>query len=360
MTVVMFIAKVSVYRPSCPSFFIALLSQFFRMYCLNTPIVMNSVVSLLAQSMEKRLKPFLLTALSIILLGFGHFTSAEKPLIKSLTIVASIKPLALITKDIVGDLGEVDVLIPPTRSPHDYALKMSDARKLAKADKVIWFGGDLEQSLAKQIQSLKSKQVVTIGNLEDELPSHGAEEQHDHMAHSDLHLWLSPRAAKDIARIIGEALITDLIDLGRDNDVKTLKTNLEQTLTNYDVLSKDLESIFAPVQGIGFIVYHRAYDALVSQYHLRQIGYISMHPEVPAGVKRIAELEKEVASETKISPVKCLFIESAHQSGAAEQIAKRLSLTAQPLDILGSKDNVSTYYKLIMSIAEDMSDCLKL
>ncbi len=275
---------------------------------------------------------------------------------KPIAVVASIKPLALIAQDIVGDLGVVDVLVPPTSSPHDYAMKMSDARKLSKADKVIWFGGDLEQFLVKKIKGLESKRVITIKGLPGNHDDHNDPE---HQEHKDLHLWLNPILAKQIAEKIGEALITDQQAMGNHSTVEELQSQLKQTLTNYDNLSKELEVTFSSVRKIGFIVYHNAYDHLVEQFNLRQIGYVSVHPEIPVGLKHMAELEIKIANELKRGPVKCLFVESSHQSGSAEEIARRLDLKIRALDILGSNNDVSTYIELMRQVAKDMSSCLQ-
>ncbi|MGH1471995.1 MAG: metal ABC transporter solute-binding protein, Zn/Mn family [Cellvibrionaceae bacterium] len=289
---------------------------------------------------------------------------------KPITVIASIKPLALIAQDIVGDTGVVDVLVPPTSSPHDYAMKMSDAQKLSKADKVIWFGAELEQFLSKQIKGIESKQVITISdalnhNVRDQGDRGHAEVGSNHPEHSedsehpDLHLWLSPIKAQQIAEVIGQTLIADQKALGNSQTAKNLESNLKQTLTNYDLLSNQLKTLFEPVQQIGFVVYHKAYGHLIEQYHLNQVGYISAHPEIPVGIKHMAELEKTVVLESKNGSTKCLFVESAHQSNSAEEIAKRLHLRVKALDILGSSTGVSTYKQLMEKIARDMLNCLK-
>jgi zinc transport system substrate-binding protein len=41
-------------------------------------------------------------------------------------------------------VGEPELLVPATASDHDYAMKPSDQRKVARADLVVWIGKALE------------------------------------------------------------------------------------------------------------------------------------------------------------------------------------------------------------------------
>lgn len=296
-----------------------------------------------------------------------------------LLVVTSIKPLGLIAKDVLGELANVEVLVPATSTPHNYTMKMSDARKLAKADKVIWLGGNLEQFLVKTIKGLPSKQVITI-NVQEALVSdddggdHNAKtpiksnhyhqsyqhqgKDHHHHNHQDLHIWLDPNLAQEIAEKIGNAVISELQQQGFENESAKVSERLKQVLANYKELDKQLASKFEPLQSIGFIVYHRAYDFLVERYDLRQIGYVSESPEIPIGVKQRAELGETVKQQKSIGPVNCLFVERLHQSKSAKEVAQQLDVQLQAVDILGSSNNVNTYSELMLNVAEEMSACL--
>ncbi len=81
-----------------------------------------------------------------------------------LSIVTTIKPLALIVNDIAGPRANVDVLLPTNASPHDYALKPSDIKKLKTADMVVWVGPELELFLEKVL--LRQKNTLQLTNYE--------------------------------------------------------------------------------------------------------------------------------------------------------------------------------------------------
>ncbi|MBL4868776.1 MAG: zinc ABC transporter substrate-binding protein [Pseudomonadales bacterium] len=111
-------------------------------------------------------------------------------------IVVSIKPLQLIATEIVGDRGRVDVLINSRGSPHDYALKISDIKKLRSADLVIWLSPHLETFLAKPIEQLKVANLKLI-NIEGD----GVNKHHHHVR-LDPHVWLNPIATIGLAEAI--------------------------------------------------------------------------------------------------------------------------------------------------------------
>lgn len=59
-------------------------------------------------------------------------------------VVASIRPLAFIAAGIADGVTGTQVLLPDGASPHDYALKPSDLKKIKQADLFVWVGPELE------------------------------------------------------------------------------------------------------------------------------------------------------------------------------------------------------------------------
>jgi len=84
------------------------------------------------------------------------------------TIVASIKPLALISTAILGERGTVLTLVDAQQSPHDYAMKPSDRISIQQADILIWVSPVFELYLA-DIYAEKSRQkaIITFAELSD-------------------------------------------------------------------------------------------------------------------------------------------------------------------------------------------------
>jgi zinc transport system substrate-binding protein len=260
-------------------------------------------------------------------------------------VVASIRPLALIAEDLLGELGTVDILVPSAASPHDYALKVSDVRKLQSADLAVWMGPELERFLQKPLAGLAPQRVLALGQSEaGESPL-----AHDH--DKDLHQWLDPRLAQAMARAIAERL-QDLFPAHR----AALERRLRTQLAGYDRLHHDLGQALAPVSDISFVVQHRGYDYFVRAYGLNQLAWISLSPEQPPGVRHLYELEKTLRALPPGQEARCLFVELSHRSATAENLADQLGLTLQTLDILGV--TAATYPALMRQLTQDAVNCL--
>jgi zinc transport system substrate-binding protein len=132
-------------------------------------------------------------------------------------IVVSIKPLQLITYDIAYAVSEPELLISANASPHTYALKPSDIKKIAAADLLVWFGPDLESFLTNAVKKssnaleLSASETLLLRAFEEQESheEHG-HESHGHEGHNhgmyDPHIWLGPEQAGQVAQIIAERL----------------------------------------------------------------------------------------------------------------------------------------------------------
>ncbi|SHF34926.1 zinc transport system substrate-binding protein [Microbulbifer donghaiensis] len=112
-------------------------------------------------------------------------------------LVVSIRPLALIAREIVGADMPLRVLIS-SGDPHHYAPNVSARAALERAQLVVWMGPQLESVLARQAALLPAEQQL-------ELLASGSYE-YQGAAATDPHLWLRPRNAAIIAAQIAERL----------------------------------------------------------------------------------------------------------------------------------------------------------
>ena len=84
-------------------------------------------------------------ALALILSGVFKSATAEPAEPK---IVASIFPLYSLAAGVMDGVGEPTLLLHDGLSPHDFALKPSQASLLQSADLLLWVGKNLEFPLA--------------------------------------------------------------------------------------------------------------------------------------------------------------------------------------------------------------------
>jgi zinc transport system substrate-binding protein len=241
-------------------------------------------------------------------------------------VLASIQPLALVAQAIVGERGQVEVLLPSNASAHHYALSISERRRLLSADIVLWVGVDLESFLDKIIAQ-SSARVITASQLlgiswpEEAKTTHHGDHQH---GEHDPHLWLNPLNNK----VIIDALVIALGQLAPEN-ASYYKKNAQQLKGALQQLDARLMIEMAPLKTHYLIAAHPAYDHFLQRYGLRQLGYISLTPERSAGAKHLYQLRQQ-----KLAT--CVLQDYGFPSSAAHQLAKDLGVPLVTLDPLGA------------------------
>jgi zinc transport system substrate-binding protein len=115
-------------------------------------------------------------------------------------VVTDIAPVHGLVSRVMDGVGEPTLLLPPGQSPHDYAMRPSDARKLQKAQVVFWMGESLTPWLEKplstlgdgaaQVELLEIEGAPLLEYAEDHDDEHdedGHEADHDDEKHADGH-----------------------------------------------------------------------------------------------------------------------------------------------------------------------------
>src|SRR5690242_9705969 len=94
-------------------------------------------------------------ALALALALLAAPAGAEAP-----SVVASIKPVESLTAAVMAGVGTPELLVPGNASPHTYAMRPSDARRLGEARLVVWVGPIYEAFLAKPLAALAGSATI--------------------------------------------------------------------------------------------------------------------------------------------------------------------------------------------------------
>ncbi|ACE82627.1 high-affinity zinc uptake system protein ZnuA [Cellvibrio japonicus Ueda107] len=269
-------------------------------------------------------------------------------------LLVSIKPLALIAQEVVGDKVTIDTLLPITASPHDYPLKVSDHKRIREADLVLWVGPALESFLAKPLRHLPEARQLSSYLLKgidwpdmDDHSKHNHSHDHHHDDAHDPHLWLNPLNAAVIAWALAERLAT--LEPGHAAFFRQRATAFAESM---GALDRELRSAMAPLGNVGFAVYHEGYSHFVHHYGLRQLAYVTFVPEQRPGARHLAELRRVMAEGGE-----CIFSEPYQRSEHIDALAQQLKLRQGQLDAIGS-EKITTYPELIRRMGQDFSACL--
>ena len=281
---------------------------------------------------------------------------------KAPQVLASIKPLQLISQAITEGVTETQILLPPGASPHNYSMRPSDARKLHSAQVVFWVGPAMESFLERTLPSPEKAKTVAMMDIEgiklrknggSEKPEeHNHEEDHGH-DHGDYdpHIWLS----SDNGRAMAKAMAKALSDVDKEHAAQYQK-NLVGFLKDLDNADKRNEVIVKQLKNQPLFVFHDAYGYLQEQYHLNIAGHFTLNPEQQPGAKRLTALRDQL----KAAGDTCIFREPQFQPAYINNITKGLPVKIGVLDPLGEDIKVQPdgYPLFINSLVDNIDQCL--
>jgi zinc transport system substrate-binding protein len=123
-------------------------------------------------------------------------------------VVTDIAPVQSLVAQVMTGVGEADVLVGPTDSPHSFSLRPSKAAAVQQADLIVWIGASLTPQLDETFDALgDGAQILTLSMAEgvrlldvregdtfaahdhdhghEDHDDHGDEDHHDEDGHDD-------------------------------------------------------------------------------------------------------------------------------------------------------------------------------
>ena len=200
------------------------------------------------------------------------------PTSSSPKIVTTFLPVHLFTKAVVGDTGQVDILISPGTEVHDYQATPDDAKLLAQADVLVENGLGMEGFLSdlvantgnSQLQQIDASAGIEVMEEEHKEEEHGHDEHghdehgHDEHGHDEHkheegkhghhhpegnpHVWLDPVLAQQQVANIRDRLIE--ID---PSNADSYRSNADAYIQQLQQLDNEFQEKLAPLQGCNFI-----------------------------------------------------------------------------------------------------------
>ena len=278
-------------------------------------------------------------------------------------VVVSIKPIHSLVAGVMAGIGEPQLIVAGSSSPHVYSLRPSDARKLERAQLVFWVGPILEGFLEKPLTALADKAAIVELDRSPSvalLPARRGgdweadEDEHTHAASAaeqDGHLWLDPENAKAIVQLAKAKLAA----LDPANAAR-YAGNAAAVARRLDALDAYLRQSLAPVRGRPFVVFHDAYQYLERRYGLKAIGSITVSPEHLPGAQRIRAIHAKVAA----LGTTCVFSEPQFEPRLVETVIEGTQARTGVLDPEGAslRAGPELYFTLMDGLADGLATCL--
>jgi zinc transport system substrate-binding protein len=284
------------------------------------------------------------------LLLFAHQSVA-------MNVVTSVKPIHLITQEITAGVADSSYIISAGASPHDYALRPSDIKRIKRADLVIWFGDDLEPFLEKVLEDKTN--VLTLSQLSSiDFRSYQTghdEEGHDHHGHDhhglDPHFWLGPYQVKAVAKEITDKLI-QLDPLHRSE----YQSNLSRFQVSVDNAIEQITADLTAIQGHGYFVFHDAYGYFEETFGLNNLGHFTVSPDRKPGAKTLIGIRNKL----KADNVYCVFSEPQFNPSVIESVTRGTDVGRGKLDPLATEveEKPGAYAEFISGLGREFERCL--
>lgn len=285
-----------------------------------------------------------------------------------LNVIATIKPVHALAAQVMEGVAEPALLVSGSASPHTFALKPSDARKLQEAVLLFRVSEAVEpftRRLAAQLPA--SAHVVTLaeaegvrrlprrtGALFDEHEPHAGEPKEGHHDGDDAvdgHVWLDPQNAKAMVSQIAKSL-----SAADPSHAQTFAANAQKAIQRLDALEGELRSRLEPVRSRPFAVFHDAYQYFERRFGLEAVGAITLSPEIQPSARRLSEVRERIKSAGAV----CVFAEPNFSPRLVSTAVEGTSARTAVLDPAGAgvEPGADAYDTLMRSLAASIHKCL--
>ena len=278
-------------------------------------------------------------------------------------VAVSIKPVHSLVSSLMRGVGQPELIVSASGSPHGYNMRPSEMRTLQNAALIVWIGPELETFLDRPLKSrARRDSVLTLLTDVDRLKILPAREggaweepeknEHSHAhAQKDPHIWLSP----DNARTIADAVLARLLNLDPKNS-RIYRANHAALIARIDALAKRLTTLLESLSNRNYIVFHDAYQYFEESFRLTPIGALAVDPDRRPGARRLAQLRNRIIN----SSVSCIFTEPQFEPRLVETLTEGTPVRVGVLDPLGAdlEPGPELYFQLMVRMADSLVNCL--
>jgi zinc/manganese transport system substrate-binding protein len=283
-------------------------------------------------------------------------------------LVVTTSVLGDVVENLVGDLADIEVMMPAGSSPHEFQASPRQVAAMREADAMIVNGGGFEEGLGDAIEAAEADGVViyaaidaveTLTFSEDAPHDEDEAEQEKHgTASIDPHFFTDPRRVATAAQAIADFLADEVPALDSDE----LVTQTAAYVDELTALDAEMEETLAAVAADRrkLVTNHEVFGYFAQRYGFEVIGAV-----IPTGTTQAApsagELD-ELAHTIEQAGVPAIFAETSSPTRLADSLAAEVGdvqvveLYTESLGPEGSDGD--TYAGMMRSDAEQIADAL--
>jgi len=316
----------------------------------------------------------------------------------TIRIVTDIPPVQSLVTQVLGTSDGITLLVDGASSPHDFALKPSQASDLEKADMVVFIGHALTPWIEKPVETLAANAVhLELLDLEkteklgfrdledfdggeddhddhddkhddhdedkhddhddkhDDHDDHASEKDdhghgHNHEGDVDPHAWLD----SDNGIVWLDAIAASLSQMDPDNAAQ-YKSNAKAAQDRLKLVADELEEQLEPVENKPFVMLHDAFQYFEEKFHLHASGTITLADDSQPTPSQLQHTKEVFASKD----IECIFVEPQVSTKLLKSV-DALGVKQQTLDPLGRDiaKGADFYETLLRNTAASFAKCL--
>lgn len=235
-----------------------------------------------------------------------------------LKVMTTFYPVYEFTKQVVGDEGDVELLIGSGSEPHDFELSAKGRAKIQESDVFVYENENMETWVPQLLKSMDGKKTKVVKATENMLLLPGGEEEHDHEGgeehHHDYdpHVWLSPQRAIKMVETIRDQLVKQYPD-----KKASFTANADAYIAKLKKLDDSYTKSLSAAKQKNFVTQHAAFRYLALDYGLNQVSISGLSPDSEPSATRLSELTEYI----KKSDIKVIYFEE----NASKSLSKTLS-----------------------------------
>jgi zinc/manganese transport system substrate-binding protein len=307
-----------------------------------------------------------------------------------LSIVATTTILGDVTAELLGEAGEVSVLMPAGTDPHTFEASARQLAEMQEADLIVANGADLEEHLQDPLTEAEDAGVPVFhamdhvealafeghpgeeehagedehaieeqhGSEEGETPDEGEETHaHDEGA-TDPHFWMDPTRMADVVIALGE-------QLGElTNDPGSIGQQADRYAERLEQLDGEIVDMLAsiPDDSRTLVTNHEAFNYFAEHYGFTIVGTVI--PSLSTGAEPSAQDLEELAHTVQQEGVRAVFAENTQPEQLAQTLAQEVGADVQVVelysDALGEDgSDATTYPDMLRANAQLISEALR-
>jgi zinc/manganese transport system substrate-binding protein len=288
----------------------------------------------------------LVTAVLLVLAGCTGGAATDRT-----GVVVTTNILGDITRNVVGDQAEVEVLMKPAADPHSFGISAQQAAAMERAGLVVHNGLGLEEGVLRNVEAARGAgaAVLAVGERVQPITYLAGESS----GQPDPHFWTDPQRMRDAVDVIAAEVIAH-VD-GVDPDV--VRRNAEGYRAQVEQLDATMHARFAaiPPERRKLVTNHHVFGYLAKRFDFEVVGAV-----LPSGTTLASPSASDLAglaNTIRTAGVPTIFADSSQPDRLARVLAEQAGVDVAVIPLFSESlsppgGGAATYLELMRSNTE--------